>query len=85
MVEDLTLPKAYVGGAMVAFGAIGGEDTDAGDERSELARQLRNNPLNPYRANNAMNHTMIYLLMGHDDAKGYPAPEDEFPRCSGAD
>ena len=70
LVEDLTLPKAYVGGAMVAFGAIGGEDTDAGDEKTELARQLRNNPLNPYRANSAMNHTMIYLLMGHDDAKG---------------
>jgi cholesterol oxidase len=69
-VEDLSIPKAYVGAAMVAFGAIGGEDMDAGDEASELARQLRNNPLAPYRHNNAMNHSMVYLVMGHDDAKG---------------
>ena len=70
LVEDLSLPKAYVGPAMVAFGILGGEDTDAGDESSELARQLRNNPLNPYRADNAMNHSMVYLVMGQDDAKG---------------
>jgi cholesterol oxidase len=69
-VEDLSIPKAYVGAAMVAFGALGGEDTDVGDEPSELARQLRNNPFAPYRHNNAMNHSMVYLVMGHDDAKG---------------
>jgi cholesterol oxidase len=69
-VEDLSFPKAYVSAAMVAFGAVGGVDTDAGDEKEELARRLRDNPLSPYRADNAMNHTMLYLVMGHDDARG---------------
>jgi len=69
-VEDLSFPKAYVSAAMVAFGAIGGVETDVGDEKEELARLLRDNPLNPYRADNAMNHTMLYLVMGHDDARG---------------
>ena len=69
-VEDLTFPKAYVSAAMVAFGAVGGVDTDVGDEKEEAARLLRDNPLNPYRPDNAMNHTMLYLVMGHDDARG---------------
>ncbi len=69
-VEDLTFPKAYVGAVMVASGAMGGIDTDAGDEREELARRLRDNPLAPYREDNALNHTMVYLVMGHDDAQG---------------
>jgi cholesterol oxidase len=69
-VEDLSFPKAYVRAAMVAFGAIGGEDTDVGDEKEELARRRLDNPSNPYRADNAMNHTMLYLVMGHDDARG---------------
>ena len=68
--EDLSFPKAYVSAAMVAFGAMGGEDTDVGDEKNELARRLRNNPLAPYQAHNAMNHTMLYLVMGFDDARG---------------
>lgn len=70
MVEDLSFPKAYVSAAMLAIGALGGEDTDLGDEKDERARRLRDNPLAPYRADNAMNHTMLYLVMGHDDAKG---------------
>jgi cholesterol oxidase len=69
-IEDLSFPKAYVSATMVAFGAIGGEDTDLGDEKDELARRLRDNPLAPYQKDNAMNHTMLYLVMGHDDAKG---------------
>jgi hypothetical protein len=55
---------------MVAFGVLGGEDTDVGDDLSELARRLRDNPLRPYQEHNALNHTMVYLVMGHDDAKG---------------
>lgn len=69
-VEDLSFPKAFVSAAMVAFGAIGGVDTDVGDEKDELARRLLDNPLAPYRETNAMNHTMLYLVMSHDDARG---------------
>ncbi|MBI3329905.1 MAG: GMC family oxidoreductase, partial [Nitrospinae bacterium] len=70
VIEDLSVPKAYVSAVMIACGALGGEDTDVGDERDELARRLRDNPLAPYQAHNALNHSMFYLVMGHDDAKG---------------
>ena len=69
-VEDLSFPKAFVSAVQVAFGVIGGADTDAGDEQNEEARRLRDNPLGPYQEHNALNHTMLYLVMGHDDAKG---------------
>ena len=69
-IEDFSFPRAYVGAAMTAFSVIGGADTDLGDEPEEAARRLLDNPLDPYREHNAMNHTMLYLVMGHDDAKG---------------
>jgi cholesterol oxidase len=69
-IEDFSFPRAYVGAAMTAFSLIGGSDTDLGDEPEEAARRLLDNPLDPYREHNAMNHTMLYLVMGHDDAKG---------------
>lgn len=69
-VEDLTFPKAYVSAAMVAFGGLGGEPTTVGHEADELARRLQDDPLHPYRTHNALNHTMLYLVMAHDDAKG---------------
>ena len=69
-IEDLAFPSAFVSTLMIAFGVLGGEDTDVGDDLSELARRLRDNPLRPYQAHNALNHTMVYLVMGQDDAKG---------------
>src|SRR5205823_3427539 len=69
-IEDLSFPSAYVGAAMVAFGAMGGEPTEVGHESEEAARRARDNPLDPYQADNAMNHTMFYLVMAQDDAKG---------------
>jgi hypothetical protein len=69
-VEDLSFPKAYVSAAMVAFGAIGGVATGVGGEKEGAARRQLDNPSNPYQADNAMNHTMLYLVMGHDDARG---------------
>ncbi len=69
-VEDLSFPKAFVSAAMVAFGALAGQETVAGHEKEELARRLRDNPLAPYRVDNAMDHTMLYLVMGFDDARG---------------
>ncbi|MEW6735950.1 MAG: GMC family oxidoreductase [Acidobacteriota bacterium] len=69
-VEDFSFPKAYVRAAMTVFGALGGEDTDVGDEEKERRRQERTNIFEPYKKHNALNHTMLYLVMGHDDAKG---------------
>lgn len=69
-VEDLSFPTAFVSAAMVGFGAMGGEPTVAGHESEEKARRARDNPFEPYQADNAMNHTMFYLVMSEDDAKG---------------
>jgi len=70
VVESTSSPSAYVSVMMVALGAIGGQDTDVGDEMDELSRRLRDNPFQPYREHNAMNHSLLYLVMGHDRAKG---------------
>ena len=56
--------------AMVAFGAMGGEPTELGHESEEAARRARDNPLDPYKPDNALNHTMFYLVMAQDNAKG---------------
>lgn len=69
-VESISFPKAYISAIMVALGAIGGQDTDVGDEMDELSRRLRDNPFQPYREHNALNHSLLYLAMGHDNAKG---------------
>lgn len=68
--EDLGFPTAYVSGAMAALGAIGGDPTIAGEESSEKARLAKDDPFKPYQADNALNHTMFYLVMGPDNGKG---------------
>ncbi|MGH9354593.1 MAG: GMC family oxidoreductase, partial [Terriglobia bacterium] len=70
MVEDLSFPSAYVSAAMVAFGAMGGDPTIVGHEGEERARLAKDNPFEPYQADSAMNHSMFYLVMSEDDAKG---------------
>ncbi|MBM3814564.1 MAG: GMC family oxidoreductase [Acidimicrobiia bacterium] len=71
-IEDLTFAKAYVRGAQVAFASLRGEDTDAGDEAAEAERVARDFfGKEPYHADGALNHTMLYLCMGIDDVKGY--------------
>jgi cholesterol oxidase len=69
-VEDLSFPTAYVSAAMVAIGAMGGEPTEVGHEAEEKVRLAADNPLDPYKADNAMNHSMLYLVMAQDDARG---------------
>lgn len=69
-VEDLSFPSAYVSAAMIALGALDGEPTLAGHESEERARRALDNPFAPYQPDNAMNHTMFYLVMGHDNARG---------------
>jgi len=69
-VEDLSYPAAFVGAFMTAFGALGGEPTEVADASAEAARLARDNPFAPYVADNALNHSMFYLVMATDDAKG---------------
>lgn len=75
LVEDFSFPSAYVSGAMLAFDAAAAlglaQDTDFGDEKQERARRDHNRPTDPYKfSDSAFNHTLLYLIMGHDDAKG---------------
>jgi cholesterol oxidase len=84
LVEDFSFPKAYVAGARLAFDAAAAlglaQDTDAGDEAQELIRRQRNLTPDVYQFNdNALNHTMLYLIMGHDDAKGTMRLKRHFP------
>ncbi|MFB3922934.1 MAG: GMC family oxidoreductase N-terminal domain-containing protein [Terriglobia bacterium] len=70
-VEDLSFPSAYVAGAKAAFALLRGEDTVAGNEAVQEQRcQNDSDFLRPYRPDGALNHTMLYLVMGHDDARG---------------
>jgi len=70
-VEDFSFPSAYIAGAKAAFAAIGGDPTivvDAAAARERINRDF--NPFEPYHAHGALNHTMLYLVMGLDDARG---------------
>jgi len=71
-IEDLSFPSAYVEAAKAAFPFFQREDTDAGDEAAERARILRDlTPFGGREADGALNHTMLYLCMGFDDARGF--------------
>lgn len=75
LVEDFSFPSAYVSAAMAAFDLTAqlglAQDTDFGDEQQERIRRDHNRPNDPYRFDDgALNHTLLYLIMGHDDAKG---------------
>ena len=71
-VEDFSFPNAYIDGAKAAFGLIRGIDTVTGNEDAQRARLARD--FDPTAAahdpNGAMNHTMLYLVMGQDNARG---------------
>lgn len=70
-VEDLSFPSAYVAGAKAAFALLTGERTVTGNEDAQQQRTLNDSDLvHPYRIDGALNHTMLYLVMGHDDARG---------------
>lgn len=75
LVEDFTFPSSYLSTAMAALKVFSqsGEDTDIGDEKAETRRQLNDNTLFPYDykpKEGALNQTMLYLIMGHDNAQG---------------
>ncbi len=68
-VEDLSVPRAAVIPARKVLStlSVGGKDTDPGDLDRELARIASDIQFN---AEGAFNHSMFYLVMGHDDAGG---------------
>lgn len=75
LVEDFSFPSAYLRATMLGLDAAFAlgltEDTDFGDEKKESNRRQKNNPFDLYAEDHsALNHTMLYLIMGHDDAKG---------------
>jgi cholesterol oxidase len=70
-IQDLSIPKAYAEAARVAFTLLRGSDTDLGDEEEERERVLRDAVAGkPRHPDGALNHTMLYLCMGFDDAHG---------------
>jgi cholesterol oxidase len=80
-VEDLSFPSAYVLGAKATFAVLQGEKTVTGNEDAQRQRVLTDaDTLHPYAPDGALNHTMLYLAMGHDDARGtmvFDAPSFE--------
>lgn len=71
LIQDLSFPSAYVDAGRAAFALIRGEDTDTGDEAAEARRRRRDLfPFVPHDPEGALNHTMLYLCMGFDDARG---------------
>ena len=71
-IEDFSLPRAYLEASKTVFGLIRGEDTVAGNEQAQSARLQRDlNAFGQLRdPDGAMNHSMLYLVMGHDNARG---------------
>jgi cholesterol oxidase len=71
-IEDFSFPNAYIDGAKAAFGLIRGQDTVTGNEDAQAGRLARDfDPTAAAHApDGAMNHSMLYLVMGHDNARG---------------
>jgi cholesterol oxidase len=70
-IEDFSFPSAYVAAAKVAFAAIRGDDTRVGDEAEQQSRLLTDlDASQTYAPDGALNHSMLYLVMGLDDARG---------------
>ncbi len=72
-VEDFSFPSAYVQAAKAVFAAIHGDPTKVGNEAQERQRIQNDFNLDPaaaYSRNGALNHTMLYLVMGQDNSRG---------------
>jgi len=71
-IEDFSFPRAYVEASKAVFGVIRGQDTVTGNEQAQNDRLQRD--LNPagqlHDPNGAMDHSMLYLVMGQDNARG---------------
>jgi len=70
-IEELSIPSAYVAAARRVFPTLQREDTGAGHEADMRRRIQRDLDLTvAYDPDGALNHTMFYLVMGFDDARG---------------
>jgi cholesterol oxidase len=71
-VEDFSFPSAFVDSAKLAFGLIQGQDTVTGNEAAQRERLARDRDPGGrvHDPNGAMNHSMLYLVMGQDNARG---------------
>ncbi|MBI3681928.1 MAG: GMC family oxidoreductase [Acidobacteria bacterium] len=73
-IEDLSFPLMYVDAARAAFAVISGRDTDPDDFIDNLKefgrRTLDFAAINPALERGALNHTLLYLVMGIDNASG---------------
>ncbi|MSV29261.1 MAG: GMC family oxidoreductase [Bryobacterales bacterium] len=81
-VEDFSFPSAYAQAAKVVFAALRGDDTTLGNEVQQGERvRIDFDPGSPnYSPHGALNHTMLYLVMGQDNARGtmkFEAPWNE--------
>jgi len=70
-VEDFAFPSAYVEAAKALFGALQGQDTITGAENARRLRILHDlDPTSPFNPDGALNHSLLYLVTGMDDASG---------------
>jgi len=71
-VEDFSFPVSSVAAAKAIFAGIRGQDTVAGNEDAQLQRLTRDlDPTNMLQnRDGALDHTMLYLVMGQDSARG---------------
>ncbi|MEO8596035.1 MAG: GMC family oxidoreductase [Candidatus Solibacter sp.] len=71
-IEDFSLPNAYIDGAKAVFGMLRGQDTVIGNEDAQRERLARDfDPTaRPHDPRGAMSHSMLYLVMGQDNARG---------------
>ncbi len=71
-VQDFSFPSAYVDAAKAVFALIRGQDTVAGNEDQQAARLALDLAIggDSHNPNGAMNHSMLYLVMGQDNARG---------------
>ena len=71
-VEDFSFPISSLAAAKAVFAGIRGQDTVTGNEDAQLQRLMRD--LDPTMRlqdrDGALDHTMLYLVMGQDNARG---------------
>jgi cholesterol oxidase len=73
-IEDLSLPLTYVDAARTIFAVLIGRDTDPFDFFDNIQESDRRRrdlfALDPELEKGALNHSLTYLVMGHDDSGG---------------